>query len=128
MSQELNRFIKTFIVGGSTITAGRVVKFTGTAVTLWDTETAFPLGISQDTYDPSTTASIILAGTVKAVADASIAVGAIIQAATNGNIVTKPAAGYTSTASAKVLGIALENASTNSVIEIFLARSMSVQA
>lgn len=129
MSQQLTTLTKTFITSGTTVTANRVVKFTGTAVTLWDTVTAYPIGIAQYTADPSTTVEVVLLGTCKAVSETATTVGDVLTIATNGSITPKLSTAYTHTSGIKTIGLALETTpATGATIEIFFNRESGVQA
>lgn len=129
MSQQLYGLSKTFIVSGTTVTSGRVVKYTGTAVTIYDTITAIPLGVSMEQADPSTTVEVMLFGTVKAVANTACSAGDVVVPATNGSVETKAATAYTHTSGQKAIGIALETVTnTGATIEILLRPEGGVQA
>lgn len=128
MSQQNTTLTKTFMVSGSTVTAGRVLKFTGTAVTLFDTDTAFPIGIAQATADPSTTVEVLLLGTTKAIVAEAVSPGSILVAATNATLAVKTTTAYTHTSNIKVIGVALESGTALAIVEVFVHRGLGVQA
>jgi hypothetical protein len=128
MSQQNTSLTKTFLVSGSTVTAYRAVKFTGTAVTLFDTDTAFPIGIAQATADPSTTVEVMLLGTTKAIVAEAVSPGSILVVATNSTLAVKTATAYTATSGLKTFGVALESGTTLAVVEVFINRVLGVQA
>jgi len=129
MSQKLYGLSKTFLVSGTTISAYRVVKFTGTALAIHDTSTAYPLGIIQDTVDPSMPAEVMIDGTSKVMTAEAVTCGDLLTVQTGTGLVWKMSTtSYTHTSGEKVIGIALESGNTNALIEVLIARSRGVQA
>lgn len=128
MSQQLTTLTRTFLVSGTTITSYRWVAFTGTAIKVCDTQTAFPLGVAQATADPSTTVEVLVAGTTKVYCDTAVTAGDVLVAATNGSVIPKIAATFTHTSNYKVVGVALESGAVNGIIEMLIDRSQGVQA
>lgn len=114
----------------ATLAAYRIVTVTGAnQVGYWNTITANMIGVTWD--DGSKVGSggdvdVVIAGTAKVQCLASVAAGSLVGAETATGLGVQrsnPSAITTATASIKAIGIALENGSTNSVIEVLISRS-----
>lgn len=124
MSQMSNQMVKSF-QASATIPAYVVVKGdTVGKVKVWDTTAAFVIGVSADYSNTDQVAPIVIGGTAKVRCAASVAAyttvgpSTVTTNVTPGSIITTVFG--TTTANLIILGIALENGSTNSVIEVLL--------
>ncbi len=127
MSQQRATVVVSF-KAAATLSAYRIVK-PGTAnnqVALWDTATALMIGISQQDSQGGAGSSIMVAigGTARVQAGASISAGACVTGQTaTGLAIADTTNGFIDTTSATVpyaIGVALENAETNSVCEVLV--------
>lgn len=120
-------FLGSFKVA-ATVTANVIVK-PGTAanqVAIWDTATAFMIGVSQQASSGGTGTSVAIAlgGCAKLTAGASVSSGAAITGqTTTGYGIEDTSRGFIDTTSATVpyaIGIALDAGDTNSVFEVLI--------
>ena len=109
----------------ATLSAYRIVKpTTANHVGLWDTSTAQIIGVTLDdsTGGSDSSVAIVIAGTAKVACGASVSTGALVCAQTATGLLIETGAIPTTATSTfpKMLGIALQSGSTNSVIEVLL--------
>lgn len=116
-------------IAAQTLSAFRVVRHTGTrnTVNLYDTTTSLIFGVTADDSADGTGTSVkvVLAGTAKVACAASVSAGALVtaQSATSSGLIMEVGAHVNNTTTAatpKILGIAMQAGSTNSVIEVAL--------
>lgn len=112
----------------ATLSAFRVVRVTAAnTVGLYDTTTSLIYGVTGDDSQGGTGSSVkvVVSGSVKVQCAASVSAGALVtaQSATTSGLVMEVGAHINNTTSAavpKILGIAMEAGSTNTVIEVEL--------
>lgn len=112
----------------ATVTAYQIVKVSGAnQVDVWDTTTAYMIGIAQQSARVAnflgTSVAVAIGGCAKLTAGASISAGAFVVGTTTGLGVEDASAGFINTATTTVpfgIGIALDAADTNSVMEVLL--------
>lgn len=115
--------VKLSLETSDTIPAFAVVASSGNHLAgIWVTSTSMILGVSEALADSGAACSVIVSGTAKVGCFASVPAGSLVTPATDaaGYIKAVTSASLTTTAYPKILGIALENGSTNSVIEVLL--------
>lgn len=122
MSQESNQIVKSF-KANETIPAYAIVHLlTDSTIEVWDTVTSKVIGVSRDLTQPGAAAAVVIGGTARVLCNASISAGAIVGPTnTNtGSIVERGATNTSTSDFARILGIALENGSTNAVVEVLI--------
>lgn len=122
MGQDLAGLDRSFLAG-DTLTAYRVVQMvTGTAntVILWQTTTAFPIGVTVSKADSGTAIPVRLFGTAKIIAANSIVAGTIVMPETATGAVLTATANLGTTTARNIIGITLTDADTNSAVEVLL--------
>ena len=120
--------VKVSIEASDTIPAFAVVALGATRLAgIWVTSTSHILGVSERLADSGAACSIIVSGTAKVGCFASVPAGSLVTPATDaaGFIKAVTTASLTTTAYPRILGVALESGSTNSVIEVLLQVSNS---
>jgi len=122
MSQESNQVVKSFMAGASIPSYAVVGMQTDSTVITWAATATMLIGVSRDVASTGGAVSIVIGGTARVLCNASISAGAIV-GPTNTNtgaIVERGGTNSSTQDAVKTLGIALENGSTNAVIEVLL--------
>lgn len=128
MSQVSNQMVKSFAANQS-VAAYTVVTRSATttmAVNTWNTLSANILGVAADNVSTNNSLPVIISGSAKCICSASVSAGSIVGPVTTASFIgyiaerTQP---FTVTSAYKILGVALEAGSTNSVIEVLLQPS-----
>lgn len=124
MSQENQGTIISCKANDASITAYKIVTVAGeNIVKMWDTTTANILGVTtMDAVATYSAIGVVINGTARVTCGASVGVGTVVapQTATGKCIEATVLLNTTTTVIPRTLGIALENGSTNSVIEVAL--------
>jgi hypothetical protein len=89
-------------------------------VNAWQTSSSHVLGVTEALADSGAAASIIVSGTAKVTCNASIPAFSLVGPVTGSAGLIAAITVNTATTFPKLLGIALENGSTNGVIEVLL--------
>jgi hypothetical protein len=122
MSQENNGVIISCKAADASVTAYKIVAVSGkNTVDLWDTVTSAILGVTTiDAIAAGSAVGVIIGGTARVMCGASVGVGAVVTAQTGTGkcIEAVTTLNTTTTVIPKTLGIALQNGSTNAVIEV----------
>lgn len=110
------------IEAADSIPAHRVVVLSGNRLCdVFATSTSQILGVNESLVDSGAAASVIVSGTAKVQCNASIAAGSLVTPVTDGSGKIKAVTVNTSTAFPAILGIALQNGSTDASIEVLLS-------
>ena len=122
MSQVRAQTVVSF-QADDTLSAFRIVGLSASMganiVNVPTTSTVHYIGATIDSVDSGSAAQIAISGSCKVQANSSISAGDLVTAETSGMATTTTATGATTTtAFPAIFGIALQNGSTNSVIEI----------
>jgi len=127
MSQENNGTIISCKAANTNVTAYKIVAVSAeNTVALWDTVTSAILGVSSmDAAAANSAVGVVINGTVRVQCGASVGAGSVVcpQTATGKCIEATNTLNTTTTVIPRTLGIALENGSTNSVIEVALMQN-----
>lgn len=122
MSQVSNQMVKSFVVNLST-PAFTIVAIQATSTSqvtnVW-TSTLNIVGVTLDNASTGDSIPVAIGGTAKVICNASIAAGSLVAPLTATGFGVALAATFTSTALYKHVGVALNNGSTNSVIEVLI--------
>lgn len=131
MAEKNSPYLLNFTVNGATIPAYRIVKNAATAavprgVALWDTATAFIMGLSQEISSDATggAAFVAVGGTAKANCGASVSAGALLTGLTaTGEVVevTAHVLNTTTTVVPRTVGQAMRSGSTAAAIEVYVS-------
>lgn len=121
MSQESNQVVKTFVASES-ISAYAVVGILAGSYIAWDTLSANIVGVAMDNASTNGALPVCIAGTAKVRCFASVPTSVVVGPASagSGSIQNRGATGTSTANFEKVLGVSLENGSTNAVIEVLL--------
>lgn len=107
---------------GDTLAAFVVVGMSAAnTVTVPTAGTVIGLGMTQDTANSGASVNVVMAGSAKLLSNSSITAGDLVGYNTDGTGTTTTKTGATTTvAFPKAIGVALENASTNTVFEVWI--------
>lgn len=127
MSQESNQIVKSFMANASLPAYSVVELLTDSTVINWTATTAagvagMIVGVTRDVASTNGAVPVVIGGTARAVCNASISAGSIVGpvTATAGFIQAVAMPTTVTGVWPNTLGIALENGSTNAVIEVLL--------
>lgn len=122
MSQQSNQSVKSFTAAHSIPAYSVVTCLTDGTVAVWSATASMIIGIATDNASTGGALGIVIGGTAKVICNASISAGAIVAGVgnTNGAIAEAGATNTTTGDFQKIVGISLENGSTNAVIEVLL--------
>lgn len=122
MSQVSNQLIKSFAVNSS-VPAFTIVAIQATSTSqvtnVW-TSTLNIVGVALDNASAGDSVPVAIGGTARVICNVSISAGDLVAPVTSTGFGVGLAATFTSTALFKHLGVALDNGSTNSVIEVLI--------
>jgi len=120
MAQVSNQITKSFIANESIPAYVIVSLLTNGTVEVWDTLTSNQIGASRDAASTGQSIEIVIGGTCKLLAAASVSAGSVVgpaTASTAGYVLERSVNASTTT---KTFGVALDNADTNSVCEVLI--------
>ena len=129
MSQRNNPTLVNFNVNGATIPAYRIAKQASTstvvrAVALWDTATAFIIGLTTEQSGATNTAvQVAVGGTAKGQCGASVSAGSLLTGFTTTGEVVEAAANVlntTTTVIPRTVGQAMQVGNSGSAIEVYV--------
>lgn len=110
------------IEASDSIPAHRVVVLSGNRTCgMFATSTSQILGVNESLVDSGAAASIIVSGTAKVQCNASIAAGDLVRAVTDGSGKIAAVTVNTATSFPAILGVALQNGSTDASIEVLIS-------
>lgn len=126
MSQKRGTNEVSFRNSGATIPAYRIVTPSGNnTVALWNTQTAYMLGLSQEQSGDSGTAILVaIGGTAKGQAGASVSAGALLTGLTATGEVIEAAANIlntTTTVIPRSIGLSLQTGDSGAAIEVLVS-------
>jgi hypothetical protein len=123
MAEALNGLVASF-KSAATLSAYRVIaRSAANEVGYWATQTSQILGVTmEDSKAAGSAIPVVLSGIAKVTCNASVTAGELVGPATgaSGQVQVVDDALTTTAALLKVLGVALENGSSNSVIRVSL--------
>lgn len=125
MSQSRGQ-TKVSFKAGDTLSAYRIVALTAAnTVDVPQTNTQSYVGITQDAADSGAAVEVCIMGSSKCIANSSIAAGAPVTAVTATGYATSSSGlnNTTTAAQPRLIGFALEAASTNAIIEVLIDKS-----
>lgn len=122
MSQMSNQIIKSFIINASVpayVIVCRAATTTAQVTDLW-TATSMIVGVTADAGSTGDSIPVVIGGTAKVICLTSISAGSIVGPGTGTGFGVALGATFTSTALFKHVGLALDQGSSNSVIEVLI--------